>query len=196
MRVKTRRSDLPDFQNRAVKTSTPVPSGSLSQGLARPEPVGEQSQQTWGLREDWASADPRGGGPREKPCSSALGSPWCPLCRFWVCDGNRLAVLLSPDVILLIRKRAPAPLPKMAEVSAEEQVSFTVWNWRSLSGETRKRLLRLAGCGSRRSCGHRLSSRPGRLLADASPCGWSGDQLHFRATERCVLPIPRVGFTP
>ena len=36
------------------------------------------------------------------------------------------------DVLLLIKKRVPAPLPKMADVSAEEKVSFRVWKWISL----------------------------------------------------------------
>lgn len=39
-------------------------------------------------------------------------------------------MVLSLDVLLLIRKRAPPPLPKMADVSAEEKVSlkdFLTW---------------------------------------------------------------------
>lgn len=41
-------------------------------------------------------------------------------------------ILFSLDVLLLIKKRAPTPLPKMADVSAEEKVSVRVWHWSSL----------------------------------------------------------------
>lgn len=34
------------------------------------------------------------------------------------------SIILFLDVLLLIKKRAPPPLPKMAEVSAEEKVSL------------------------------------------------------------------------
>ena len=74
------------------------------------------------------------GGTRRAPlllCPRVLRRPFC---HFTDKGGNRLDRRVSfLDVLLLIKKRAPSPLPKMADVSTEEKVSLRVGNWTCLS---------------------------------------------------------------
>ena len=89
-----------------------------------------------------------------------------------------MGFFLFLDVLLLIKKRAPSPLPKMAEVSAEEKVSFGVQNWRSLFIKAPPRPRPLKPCGDERSgcclstdgrCGHQGASGSAGLGGDAWP---------------------------
>lgn len=113
----TPRCNLTGFQNGGPGGRTRVASADPQQALARPGAVGERGLQT---------RAPGGGLVRRlrgacwgDPASLSLG-PGRPSCRL---VGLRRWTP-SLDVLLLIRKRAPSPLPKMAEVSAEEKVSF------------------------------------------------------------------------
>lgn len=74
------------------------------------------------------------GGTRRAPLLLCPRVLWRPFCHFTDKGGNRLDRRVSfPDVLLLIKKRAPSPLPKMADVSAEEKVSLRVGNRTPLS---------------------------------------------------------------